>query len=189
MSSPSDSLHPTDLAALRSGAALADKLVADGVITAAERDRLLAGIWNEQEADRVARQRRGHATSALLTNHCQEKAMNPKLIVDEIEKTRAVIDAQVRRLSELAPPPVEQGAVLSPELGVKGRVSDLLEGSIAGHLAHAGTTLRALAEVEHRVRATSTSPMPAEGTTALHPSDSRVIEGECRKVDEPPEAR
>ncbi|MBK7659634.1 MAG: hypothetical protein IPJ28_10970 [Betaproteobacteria bacterium] len=187
--SSSDSLHSTDLAALRSGAALADKLVADGVITVAERDRLLAGIWNEQEADRVARQRRGHAASAILTNHFLEKTMNPKLIVDEIEKTRAVIDAQVRRLSELAPLPAGQAAVLSPELGSKGRVSDLLEESIAGHLAHAGATLRALAEVEHRVRASSTSPMPAEGTAAPDPNDSRVIEGECRKVDEPPEAR
>lgn len=172
------SFMPSDIAGLREKAELAEKLLASGAISEAELEQLLEQYWAEQQVDDVAHTRRARfATTADHHIYIGEKTMNANDIVNQIEQTRSVMSAQLRKLSECSPAPFAMAAV---NKGGESGLVDVLHATVAGHVINAANSLRAIAEVEAALR-TSTSKTTAAEPDAS-PRSPQVIDAEFREV-------
>lgn len=162
-------LSADEIANLAETARLINQLFDSGAISAAERAKLLAFAWDEQAADRThAAGRGGGQHHKLLVRNLD---MNPTKIIQMIEQHQKVMEAQAARLMEMSP------ARLQVPQGADGpaNAADLLEVALRGQLQGATDVLRALVEVEAKVRAESapqSSPHPEQ-------RESEVIEGEA----------
>ncbi len=165
-------LTQKDLATLSSIAALVDELTQSGGITDHERAALLNNTWNDSARNRAADQARyrdAPFAHALQPTTNEKAIMNPKLIMDVIEKNHAVMEAQIEKFAALAPksPPcvTSDGTVT---------VASLLQAAMLGHLQGAAESLQTLGEVESIIR-------DSDETVSGHP-ESVIIEGEATVV-------
>ncbi len=76
--------------------------------------------------------------------------MNPKTIIQAIERNHEIMAAQVEKLGEYSPR--LQQLSLGRCGGTSESVADLLNTAVLGHLQGAADALHAIAEVEARVR-------------------------------------
>lgn len=169
-------IETADVAALRENAGMVEKLLASGAISAAEREQLLDQFWTELQADRDACARRARF-APTTTLSIGEKIMNAKDTVTQIEQAHAVMGAQVRKLNEISPTPLAMPQ--GPAGGANG-LADLLHATVAGHVANAADSLRAIAEVEASLRAPVGRPV--ETTPANARREPEVIDAEFRQV-------
>ena len=99
--------------------------------------------------------------------------MNASEVITQIERTRTVMSAQVRKLNEFSPSPFPMSAT---EVGGPSGLADLLHATIAGHVTNAADSLRAIASVEAAMCA------PVGKTTVTEPNSTpggpQIIEAE-----------
>jgi len=161
-----------DLKVLDVNAGLVETLVASGAISDAEHKLLLDMFRNEQQLDRESDLRR--AQFAPLTNlHIGEQDMNANEIVSQIEHTRSVMSAQIKKLNQFAPAPV---TAPSAEAAGTGGLADILVATVAGHIANAADSLRAIAAVETAMCAPPATASLTESTSV--PADMQVIDAQ-----------
>jgi hypothetical protein len=165
-----------DIAGLREEADLVEKLVASGAITETERKQLLDQFLAEHQADRESSARRARfAPTAHL--HIGENTMNANDIVTQIEHSRSVMSAQVRKLNEFSPTTVPMPAA---QTGGTSGLADLLHDTIAGHMTNAADSLRAIAEVEAAMGAPIRKTAVTEPSSA--PDNPQIIDAELGEV-------
>lgn len=136
--------------------ALVDDLHRSGTISVAERAALIGIARSDVARDLAADAARNDAFNPLQTAvpTPQELTMNPKAVINMIERNRSVMEAQLEKLSEFAPKPPR---LLPATEETQGNVSMLLNTAVRGHLQGAADVLHAIAEVEAHVRLTSTN--------------------------------
>lgn len=167
-----NTLAPIDLKEFDVNVALIDKLTDSGAITEAERKHLLDVFQNEQESDRESDLRR--ARFAPPTNpHLGEQNMNANDIVSQIEYTRSVMSAQIKKLNEFTPTPLATSAA---EAAGTGGLADILLATVAGHITNAADSLRAIAAVESAMRAPSAEAPATESGSA--PTNTQIIDAQ-----------
>lgn len=169
-------IETAGIAALRDNRDLVEKLLASGAITAAEREQLLDQFWIEHQADRDTRARRARFAPTTILS-IGEKIMNANDTVTQIEQAHAVMGAQVRKLNEISPTLL---AIPQGPAGGENGLAELLHATVAGHLANAADSLRAIAEVEAKLRVPigrAVETAPTKG-----PREPEVIDAEFRQV-------
>jgi len=157
-----DKLAPPNLKESDVNAGRVEKLAASGAINEAERKHLLDMFWNEHRADRESGLRR--ARFAPPSNlHLGEQNMNATDIVSQIEHTRSVMSAQIKKLNEFTPTPLA-----APATGASGTsgLEDILVATVAGHIANAADSLRAIAIVETAMGALGTRTSVTDSNSA-----------------------
>jgi polyhydroxyalkanoate synthesis regulator phasin len=170
--SPIVPLVPADIAGLREEADLVQKLVASGAITDTERKQLLDEFFAEHQADRESSARRAQLSTAT-DQEIGDDIMTANEIVTQIEHTRSVISAQIRKLNELTPAPLH---IPATEAGGSSGLVDLLHATVAAHMTNAADSLRAIAEVEAAMRAPACKPAVTEPSSA--PASPPTIDAE-----------
>lgn len=155
---------------------MVEKLLSSGAITAVEREQLLGQFWTEHQADRDARVRRARL-APTANKFLGAETMNASDIVTQIEQQHAVMSAQMRKLNEISPIPLAMPA--APAAGANG-LADLLHATVAGHVANAADSLRAIAEVEANLRAPIGKTVGTEPAKA--PGSAQVVDGEFTEV-------
>jgi hypothetical protein len=145
LSEPAGEAVPSQLADL------VDDLHRSGAISDIERTALISALQRD-----VARDIAADASRNPLINPRQpavsafkEAIMNPKVIINSIERSRSVMEAQVEKLNECAPTPPR---VLLDAEQTQANVSTLLNTTVRGHLQGAADALHAIAEVETHLR-------------------------------------
>ena len=170
------SFRPADIAAMSENADMVEKLLLSGAITAAEHEQLLDQFWTVHQADSDARVRRARF-APTANQYLGEKTMNANDIVTQIEQQHAVMSAQVRKLNEFSPTPLVMPAASA---GGANGLADMLHATVAGHVANAADSLRAIAEVEANLRAPIGKTVGTDPAKA--PENAQVIDGEFREV-------
>jgi hypothetical protein len=167
-----ENLAPHNLKEPDANACLIEKLAASGAITEAERKLLLDMFRNEHQADRESVLRR--ARFAPPTNlHLGEENMNANEIVSQIEHTRSVMSAQIKKLNEFTPAPL---AMPAAEAVGTGGLQDILVATVAGHIANAADSLRAIAAVETAMCAPPAKASVTESSSV--PANMQVIDAQ-----------
>ena len=167
-----ENLVPLDLKVQDDNAGLVKKLVASGAINEAEHRFLLDMFRHEQQKDRESGLRR--ARFAPPTNlQLGEQNMNANEIVSQIEHTRNVMSAQIKKLNEFTPTPL---ATPATEAAGTGGLEDILVATVAGHIANAADSLRAIAVVERAMHAPATKVSATESGSA--PGDPQIIDAQ-----------
>lgn len=99
--------------------------------------------------------------------------MNPKLIIQSIERNHAVMDAHLQKLDQISP--AMSQLKLSPSGETLASVSQLLNSAVRSHLQGAADAMNAMADVENKIR--------TEGADKTVASQADVIDVEAVLVE------
>jgi hypothetical protein len=136
-------LNKQDCAALAATLRDINELFDAEAISAEERSALLRFAWDT------------FARDSLPTTDPRTSAMNPKTVMEIIERNHAVMAAQVARLGEMPP----ASLLALPNDAAPADVAAVLDNALRDQLYGATQVMRTLAEVEAAVRAkTARSP-------------------------------
>jgi hypothetical protein len=169
-------LSKNELVSLSVIAQMVDELKQTGAITEEESKAIINTTWNDSARNRATNQARYHAMpiiSPLKLISDENANMNPKLIMNTIDKNREVMEAQIERFSSLS-----HKHSLIPNADGLVTVASILQNVMFGHLQSAAASLDALAETEADVR-------KKYETMNRHSADHEgvVIEGEAIVID------
>lgn len=144
-------LSKRDVVVLASAASLANELFQSGVISEQELKAMLDSAWADAADDRAAEKFRNRANPTSAASYQpQEPTMNPKLIIQSIERNHAVMDAHLQKLDEISP--AMSQLKLSPSGDTSASVSQLLNTAVRAHLQGAADVMHAMADIENKIR-------------------------------------
>ena len=163
--------------------ALVDDLHRSGAITDAERADFVAVVQREVDRDEATAASRNAEVHPLqpVVPTTQETTMKPKTMINHIERTSAVMEAQIEKLNAFAPKPISTPLVSG---GIEGSVSAMLDKAVCDQLQGAADVLHAIAEAEVQVRLVEDDqdapangrrqPLTIDGeAVVIHPEDAK----------------